>query len=227
MEPKLTQERLKEVLDYNPETGVFVWKKSICKNVAVGEIAGRKSNGYTYIGIDKVAYLGQRLAWFYEFGTWPKAIRFADGNRGNLRIENLYEPILLDMPYNKDIPGSRAAYERAWRTKFPQRMKDKDLQRDFGITLKEYSDKNIAQGGNCAICNRPESSTRNGKVKALAVDHDHTTGKIRDLLCAACNKAIGLLREDIHVMESAIAYLKRHASTDKLNFDGLRAAGGQ
>ena len=44
----------------------------------------------------------------------------------------------------------------------------------------------------------------------MAVDHNHTTGKVRELLCAKCNKAIGLFQENIDTIIRAAAYLKRH-----------------
>lgn len=52
------------------------------------------------------------------------------------------------------------------------------------------------QGGTCFICRRPETKVLNGKITRLAVDHDHVTGHVRRLLCAACNAALGLLDEN-------------------------------
>lgn len=225
---KLTLKRLKEVLEYEPLTGVFTWKKSLSKNVPVGAVAGRQSNGYTYIGIDGTSYLAQRLAWLYVKGQWPSwTLRFKNDNRSDIRIENLYEYHSISKRCTRDDPFSKSKYEKAWRQAFPEKVKDSHLRKSFGMTLEEYMAKHAAQNGKCAICRRPETSTRNGKTKSLAVDHCHKSGKIRDLLCAACNKAIGLLKEDVGVLTAAIAYLRHHASEDKPNFDGLRVVGGE
>lgn len=226
-EPNVTLERLKEVLDYNPETGVFVWKEKLNRRGSdgtrgnKGAIAGRKSNGYIYIGINKKAYLAQRLAWFYMIGEWPKWIlRFKDEDRSNIRFTNLYA---AEQHEFTGLP--KAEYERAWRQKFPDRVKDKYLRRDFGMTLSEYVHKYGAQNGLCATCQKPEFEERNGKVKALAVDHDHKTGEIRDLLCASCNKVLGVVDDNIQLLESMIRYLKKHKA-DKVNLkDALRAVG--
>ncbi|KPK13993.1 MAG: hypothetical protein AMJ56_00350 [Anaerolineae bacterium SG8_19] len=66
-----------------------------------------------------------------------------------------------------------------------------------------------AQNGVCAICNQPETHMRNGKLKALAVDHDHKSGAIRGLLCSDCNTGIGKLKDDHKVLQSAIQYLEK------------------
>lgn len=69
----LTQERLKDVLEYDPLTGVFTWKVSISNRIRVGEKAGAMSNdGYLRIAIDKKSYLAHRLAWLYQTGEWPE-----------------------------------------------------------------------------------------------------------------------------------------------------------
>jgi hypothetical protein len=61
------------------------------------------------------------------------------------------------------------------------------------------------QNGLCAICNNPEQSQ---KYKTLSVDHCHLTGSIRGLLCSNCNRALGLFKDNLLVLESAIKYLK-------------------
>jgi len=59
----------------------------------------------------------------------------------------------------------------------------------------------------CDICHRPETATRNGVVRLLNKDHDHKTGEWRGLLCNRCNHAIGMFRDNVHLMQSAINYL--------------------
>lgn len=78
----------------------------------------------------------------------------------------------------------------------------------FGITPAQYLDMLEAQGGVCAICEHPEKGVaRNGRTKALAVDHDHATGDVRGLLCANCNKGIGNLGDSPERLMSGAAYL--------------------
>jgi hypothetical protein len=99
-------------------------------------------------------------------------------------------------------------YERARRS---------HLIKNYGITLEQYNEMEAAQGGICAICGQPETSTdpRRG-VRKLCVDHCHTTGEVRQLLCSLCNGGIGAFRENTEFMETAIEYLKRHAIRTRL-----------
>lgn len=84
------------------------------------------------------------------------------------------------------------------------------LRYNYGITSEEYDAMLEAQGGVCAICKRPETGKhQSGNTKSLAVDHCHTTGKIRGLLCGDCNRAIGLFEDDVSRLGAAIAYLSR------------------
>jgi hypothetical protein len=110
----------------------------------------------------------------------------------------------------------RAAYARAQYPNSRDKIRNWGLMAAFGITLAEYSVMVLAQENKCAICRRPESDTRGGKTKALAVDHDHATGKIRGLLCARCNRALGMMEEDREMFISAIRYLDKHAGLDPI-----------
>jgi hypothetical protein len=68
----LTQERLKELLDYSPETGEFVWKIQR-KRIEAGTVAGcLTQQGYWQISISDVSYRAHRLAWLYVYGEWPE-----------------------------------------------------------------------------------------------------------------------------------------------------------
>jgi hypothetical protein len=84
------------------------------------------------------------------------------------------------------------------------------LQDNYRLTPEEYAAMLEAQGGVCAICERPERAVRDGQAVRLAVDHCHTTDRVRGLLCAACNRALGLLGEDVEYMAACVAYLRRY-----------------
>lgn len=86
----LTQERLKSVLDYNPETGVFVWKEWRGGTAYAGTVAGRTSNGYVGISVDRRRYPAHRLAWLYVTGGWPvDEIDHINGSKADNRWANL------------------------------------------------------------------------------------------------------------------------------------------
>lgn len=80
----------------------------------------------------------------------------------------------------------------------------------YGLTVAEYRDMSASQGDVCAICGKPEVSRYREKVRELAVDHDHESGKIRGLLCNFCNRMLGLARDDIGILIAAAEYLETH-----------------
>ena len=89
--PCLTHQQVRDALDYNPTTGVFVWKISPAKNIKSGTTAGgnSKGNGYRYIRFSGEEVTECRLAWFYMTGCWPdRRIRFKNGNKSDCRFEN-------------------------------------------------------------------------------------------------------------------------------------------
>lgn len=76
------------------------------------------------------------------------------------------------------------------------------LKHRYGLTVEEYKSMLEAAGGKCECC---------GEVSKLCVDHCHSTGKVRGLLCRNCNSALGYLKEDVSKMNSLIEYTKKHA----------------
>lgn len=94
----------------------------------------------------------------------------------------------------------QAAYGREWT-----------LQRRYNLTGEQYAEMLAAQGFVCGVCGGVETHTyKSGKVKDLAVDHDHDTKEVRGLLCMNCNQGIGRLGDDPARLRAAAAYLERH-----------------
>lgn len=87
----LTQERLKELLSYDPETGLFTWLSQHGARVRTGSVAGSRTvKRYIRIGVDGALYMAHRLAWLYTYGVWPpQEIDHRDGVRWNNVLSNL------------------------------------------------------------------------------------------------------------------------------------------
>ena len=88
----ITQERLKEVLHYNPETGIFVWEHST-PYVSAGTTAGWIDNGYIRIYVDGKEYKAHRLAFLYMEGYFP--YNFPNCNSTSSSYEYLKDNDLL------------------------------------------------------------------------------------------------------------------------------------
>lgn len=76
----------------------------------------------------------------------------------------------------------------------------------YGITIEDRQKLYDAQAGCCAICHIPEIKARR---KCLAVDHCHTSGRVRGLLCDGCNQLLGNAKEQIDTLLQAVEYLKK------------------
>jgi hypothetical protein len=76
------------------------------------------------------------------------------------------------------------------------------LKINYNLSVKDFEQMFEEQGGACYIC-------RASDVK-LVVDHDHASGKVRKLLCNACNHGLGRFRDSIPLMLKAVEYLEEH-----------------
>lgn len=113
-----------------------------------------------------------------------------------------------------------------WRGKNEERVRAwnrESLLSQYGLTSMEYSGMLAGQGEVCAICKRPETVRQRGKVQALAVDHNHTTGKVRALLCNNCNVLVGYSKESPETLRAAAVYLEYHInSQSERDFSGFQ-----
>lgn len=94
LKEQLTSEYVAKRLDYNPETGIFMWKTPTAKKLKPGDVAGcLHKSGYIKIILDGVSYWAHRLAWLYYYKEWPKGetyqIDHINGHRADNRIANL------------------------------------------------------------------------------------------------------------------------------------------
>ncbi len=77
----------------------------------------------------------------------------------------------------------------------------------FSLTVADYDEMLAAQGGGCAICGTTEPAGRWNNY--FAVDHSHTTGEVRGLLCGHCNVMLGNAKDDPSVLRAGASYLER------------------
>jgi hypothetical protein len=103
-----------------------------------------------------------------------------------------------------DVKAKRRKYQADFGKRQSSRWAQYKAEIDPAATLE------TRKYGVCDICGNPETTLGpTGKVKLLAIDHDHLTGKVRGLLCARCNQGIGLFSDSPERLEKAIGYLRR------------------
>lgn len=203
--------RIFELFDVDASAGSLRWKIR-GRGVQFGKEAGSVKNKgrYRYVRLDGVDYTVANIIWFAHMGEWPKSrLTSKNGDVADCRIENLVPQRGLK-GFDHTIPGDRARYSRAHRKAYPDHYRNSELKKNFGISLEDYQRKFVEQNGVCAICEQPEKDIRNGQVRWLAVDHNHTSGDVRGLLCGHCNKAIGFMCDSPDRLAKAITYLRKY-----------------
>ena len=122
---------------------------------------------------------------------------------------------------DRNAPASRckpcsAEAQRAWRRSKPDyertryqgiktETRERHLVRKYGVSLADYEAMLASQDGKCAICQTTPATQRYG---VFHVDHCHTTGRVRGLLCRGCNNILGVVKDDPEALRRAIAYLQ-------------------
>ena len=103
---------------------------------------------------------------------------------------------------NPDAQGEYDAKRK--KLKRQQQSRKSHLWTTYGMTMDEYNQMFAEQEGCCAICGEHQTELRS----RLCVDHSHTTGKVRGLLCGECNKGLGHFKDNPEALANAISYLK-------------------
>ena len=98
---------------------------------------------------------------------------------------------------------------KEWRAANRQTRLEKLLKQQYQLTTAQYQELLKAQGGACGIC---QCSPEEAGQSQLVVDHDHVTGRVRGLLCQACNLGLGRFRDNPMLLRLAASYLDRQSA---------------
>lgn len=121
---------------------------------------------------------------------------------GELKIE---ETILCKR--NKPKKGYKKEFLRCDKCRIENPLKV------YGMSTLKLNIMIEKQNNLCKICNLPETCIhpKSKTIRKLSIDHNHDTGKVRDLLCNRCNRLLGYAKDSIELLESMVIYLKSHA----------------
>ena len=91
---------------------------------------------------------------------------------------------------------------------FKQKRKEYFYRSKYGLEISVFNEMLKAANNACMICKKPLTSESNNDT--LCIDHDHTTGEVRGLLCKSCNCALGYLGDKLEMLKSAVEYLENY-----------------
>jgi len=114
--------------------------------------------------------------------------------------------------YNKEYRKKNVEKLNANNKKWREENKEQDalamlkarLKRKYNLSIEEYETLIESQNNSCKVCGTHAKNNLKGK---LYIDHCHTTGKVRGLLCMKCNSALGLLNDDKELIQNLLDYL--------------------
>lgn len=127
--------------------------------------------------------------------------KFKESKR-NYRLRNLEKERANARDYQRRLRADKVAYQKQSikRASF-------DRKKRYGLEESEYQRMLMDQAFLCKICRKPETAIYHGKPRTLCVDHCHSTGSIRGLLCHRCNAMVGLAKDDSAVLRRASEYV--------------------
>lgn len=103
--------------------------------------------------------------------------------------------------------GQKKSYQKN-RAKYLPKMRARNLAARYGLTPIAFDSMATGQGGACAICGELPVGQRHRPSAGLVVDHNHSTGAVRGLLCVNCNALLGYAHDNQDTLRAAIAYLE-------------------
>lgn len=133
--------------------------------------------------------------------SWKKSARYKDKEP---KLHQIKQPKCKQCAYTETT---------SWRqSKTPEQLKDMYLKCTYGITLQDYNELLISQDCTCAICSK-ELNIEIWGADSPVVDHCHTQGHVRGILCNECNRGLGYFRDNVNALAKAISYLTKEDQT--------------
>lgn len=128
----------------------------------------------------------------------------ADFHKDKSKIDGLYPMCKVCTKEKSRIwHKNNLEYGRKYNLGYRSQRKDQTLKRVYGISLEEHQKMLKEQNNRCAICLKEIAG------KGCHVDHDHTSSKVRGLLCSKCNSGLGLFVDNVEALQRAVIYLNK------------------
>lgn len=143
------------------------------------------------------------------FGRWrqgPYGLRYTCRDCTNQANRKKYYPKITEEARDRKRKKNHLAYHAMAELEKKDHNRKQGLKQNHGLTLEEFDIMLAAQDGRCAICGRDNPT---GRFSQWHIDHCHRTGQIRGILCDSCNRGLGMFKDNVEFLQTAIAYLLR------------------
>ncbi len=112
------------------------------------------------------------------------------------------------------IVCTKTKRKTVWKSRTPKKRLEQHLKYKYGVTHQVFLNVWEEQKGCCAICTDPlpDLLKYNQRKRNYAIDHNHTTGDFRGILCLKCNSLLGMARDSIQTLKNAVKYLQERGS---------------
>ena len=119
---------------------------------------------------------------------------------------------------NKRYKSGKASYCKEchrgyYKQRCPEKRRLEYVKAHYGLSPEEYYRLKTSANSTCQTCGTPEGDSKPTK---LVVDHCHETGKVRGMICDRCNRALGLVGDNIQTLSNLITYLNNNESLSKI-----------
>lgn len=121
--------------------------------------------------------------------------------------EHREELIAKAREYRKKNSKLLAKKAKEYYENHKENYKEWQLRSIYGISSLDVSEMLIKQNNRCAICNKELTKIHKNGVLARYIDHNHTTGEVRGILCQQCNVALGMFNDDPELLRKAADYI--------------------
>jgi len=124
------------------------------------------------------------------------------------RVNGTGQCKLCRLIHRKDFEEKNPDYCRNWKKENKERLRTEHIGSRYGLTQERYDEMRVEQNNCCGVCGVVFDTTNTNTTPH--VDHNHLTGKVRELLCRACNSGLGQFRDNSELLRKAANYLDKH-----------------
>lgn len=164
-------------------------------------LASKRARSPAYYAANRERLKAKAATWYVANKERAKALRLARYAKNKEREK--VQQAAYNAVNSEKFPRYRAKWAAKDKERNPERAKVNQRRRLYGMTPETFDVLLQVQEGRCAVCRLPFCRGCEPNV-----DHDHSTGRVRGLLCRSCNHGLGNFRDNLEALAAAMTYLR-------------------